>query len=505
MPQFTIPPHIAATLMLPLPKARPVAVDLAMGSGMLLRQCTPSQLALGIDADHGMARKPANAPGQWNCLAAELPLLYPLLTEVNWQADLFVLNPHFPVQWPSAAFLDFNSSEVPAVRNTDLAQSETIDSTFATYLTALDLMSHRGEGMLICSEAVATRIFGESTASCTGRVALNLEPRSHIWLWVTLPPGTLGDSNAFETAVIYFARDHFSMLPFHLKTADFPGQPLDFLLSNIRNSRFCQRRGDAVNGIYDVGRRSGKLFAAVKEEYAMRHGGKSRPWNLWLTSNGTLSARLTDFQTHSWKIPQDRSAELLKLVGNTPAGLAVQKAERVELLRAVHCDLWHIEPGLIAAVEESIASYNTFRAPLYPLNPMQRLGYLDEEDSIECIADGLEGFTAGNRYPLSNRPVLVEKFASRINFIGEEESLIISGDELCFVIHDDDGAPHDFMAPSQAESTRGSTEPDDTTHTLETLVAYFLIPDVPDVAVLHKDLYDGYVAQLHAMEARLAS
>lgn len=46
-----------------------------------------------------------------------------------------------------------------------------------------------------------------------------------------------------------------------------------------------------------------------------------------------------------------------------------------------------MDPALAVAVDRAIERYEDERTPLVALNPIQRLGYLDEYDEITCTAD----------------------------------------------------------------------------------------------------------------------
>ena len=489
--QFFTPHDVAAALTLPLPKFRETAVDLHMGAGALLSGCQP-KTALGADIDSRLARKPAGVDASaWHCINADTTLLYPILTEIDWRADLFVLNPPFSVQWRPERLADLAESGARGVREAFDATAKQIDSTLATYLMALDRMTRRGEGYMLCNEATAIRLFGNPGEYIDPE---DHDLRSHIWLWLTIPPGMFPECQPFNVAVLYFAREHYGPLV-HLTAPDASALSIRNTLAPSASFRHMTRTGLSVLSVYEADAQTIPLWQAAKEEYAMRHAEKRRPWNLWLNPDGTIGRHLTPFQQNSERIPRGRAIALNELQGKTPMDLVVQKPSRTALTHAVHGTLWNVEPALIAAVDGAIANYNAVRAPLYPLNPMQRLGYLDEEDTIACAAAGIPGFTVGARYPLASQTVNVERKTSRINFIGNEEDLTISGHELCFTITDEAGKAHSFMNPPKPD--------DPLSHPLESLVANFAIPEVPDVAAVQRAAYEANMAKLAALETRL--
>ena len=159
--QFFTPPDVARALTAMLPRSRACFVDLAMGAGSLLLGANAAE-NIGVDIDPRCARKPDNAPGRWHTATADLTSLYPLLEEVNWQFDLCGLNPPFSVRWHKDRLTALSKSDCAAVARTfQRAGGDTIDSTLAMFLIALDRMTRAGEGYLICNESTAKRFFGD--------------------------------------------------------------------------------------------------------------------------------------------------------------------------------------------------------------------------------------------------------------------------------------------------------------------------------------------------------
>jgi hypothetical protein len=93
---------------------------------------------------------------------------------------------------------------------------------------------------------------------------------------------------------------------------------------------------------------------------------------------------------------------------------------------------WRVRPELPAAVKQVVRDCHAERAPLYPLPEIQRLGYLDEEDTIECRKDlaGQSGrvvFRKGQRDPLRTQTVSTTRKVERPNtFTGQMEDLNVS-------------------------------------------------------------------------------
>ncbi len=205
-------------------------------------------------------------------------------------------------------------------------------------------------------------------------------------------------------------------------------------------------------------------------------------------------------------------SRLHRLEGQRPLQLVVQREAR-DLLRGVtEQDGWRVCPRLSAAIEQALKEYHRARAPLTKLNPIQRLGYLDEEDALECCKDlvvrfiggGQATFRAGERYPLRSQTITVKRVSEVPNMAGVVEKVEYQGSQLALFA----------MAPSREvcfldEALReGHTLHDGKVNvdaTLQDLVAHFVIPEVPDLATLEPDRHALMLARLTQLEADVAN
>ena len=144
--------------------------------------------------------------------------------------------------------------------------------------------------------------------------------------------------------------------------------------------------------------------------------------------------------------------------------------------------------------------YHAVRASFVPLNPIQRLAYLDEEDAIRCKASG-GGFTEGQCYPIVTETFEGRKHEMRQRAAGKPELVLVTGQELVIHISDDDGQRHSYtqFTPTEEEAeTRPATA---FHHTLPELVAQFEIPPQADVATLNPARFEAYKARLRTLLA----
>jgi len=300
----------------------------------------------------------------------------------------------------------------------------------------------------------------------------------------------------FQTAVLYFALDHTSGS--HLRH-----QPLE----SISRSK---REGSSVAGEWQAYEKSQKIWRAAAEEYRIRHSAAAPPWNLSLNRDGTIRVFLSVFDQERKTADREAAQRLFNLRGKHPMQLVLQRATRSELLNELAYEVWKVDPALRSAVETAIRDYHAERAPLYPLPKTQRLGYLDEEDTIDCERDLYYPerrrsplFRAGRRYSLRSETVPILRYSRRRNLEGKWEDLQLTGRELAFFVRAEDNQEYCFF-------TEPSLAPQNLTSQfhlfdLQTLINHFFFPEVPDVASINATLYEQYKDRLSDIEAVLTA
>ena len=547
--QFFTPLAFARNLATALPpRCRPAIVDLNCGAGHLLQASAlpDTELLLGNDIDPGSSKIEGLVnPRHISRLTRDLTVLYPLLKEINFSADLFVLNPPWRLWWYRERLAALAHSKLPAVREAFANLEETaprkgtaagtIDSTIATLLIALDLCTQVGEGLLIANNATLERlIFGYG-----GRVPTppHAAIARHVWAHLVIPGNPMSGSATcnwngrtdFHTGVIYFAADHRAGPQKYRWTNPVKGPLPDracLLGAELR------QRASARQFIHDE-------WLAVKDKLAELDGQTPRiPFNLWLNAGGRIKCDLSRFEAKSVKLNKVEAERLFRLQDKMPMELVLQRAQRDELLHVIHCGGWRVAPELVAAVTRAVTDYHGARAPLYPLPAIQRLGYLDEQDTIECKTD-LRGvpamteaeagvtpreaviFHAGQKYSLRTQTVNVTRRSSKPNsFTGAPEELEHSGQQLAIYISDglvnpaarenllneycfmdatikDDPHTKVAVAKKQKHNDADRVLID---FTLQQLAGRFVIPEVPDVAAANPDGYRKHLDTLAELE-----
>lgn len=125
-------------------------------------------------------------------------------------------------------------------------------------------------------------------------------------------------------------------------------------------------------------------------------------------------------------------------------------------------------------------------APLMPLKPRQRIGYLDEVKKIECCRSSI-GFDAGKFYQVMTSTVRVFRYGSKLMLNQETHQVELTSNEMVVFVVDNSGVPRIYMDEQffgDDFTFSGGAVPD---HHFEVLLSNFKIPDVPHVGALFPD------------------
>lgn len=513
--QYFTPADWAKVLSLPLNKHRPVVVDLTAGDGSLLRGARNyggvKLLGCEIEPSEGS-----------DFVTADITKFYPLLHAVNFAADCFVLNHPWDMHWYRDSLMKLAESYVPGVPLAFLEEdgrtgADTIDSGVATLCMALDLSSRYAEGLQVWNEATLQRLILNEDAPHHALA-------EHIWAHLVIegnvcqPSARPGD---FKTGIIYFAREH-TFGPYEHNVVIDGIKHAEEVCQWLQKHRLELRKGArAMDGI--EAEDTATRWKAAAEEWARLNPTASTvsDYNLYLEC-GRIRTRLSLFDNYSGRVDNQLASRLHALEGKLPMQLVVQVAHRRALEEAcLGKTPWRVDPVLQKAVTDAVGDYNKARAPLYPLPEIKRLGYLDEQDSIECKKDLTNGlgdicFKAGQAYQLRSLTVQVNRTGTKLNLHGFVDRMEWNGSELGFFIKDDAGMERLFMEgrlrdPSIKVTMSIAAGAKDIAEkvgadssvlcaidfTLQELVDHFTIPDVPDVATLDPE---GYQRNLKLME-----
>ena len=498
--QWFTPIEFGERLTVGLPNWRRTVVDLTCGQGHLIAAAAnrTTEIVLGADLCPLPPRltTPYSAGLRQHFIESPMADLHALLREVGFITDLVVLNPPFGQRWPRQQLAALADSDLKRVREAfaghDKLGRDTIDSTAASLLVALDLLTAQGEGLLIGNEATLQRLFFAEGAPHAAILP-------HFW-WHQVFPGNpclppkeqpAALESGFQTGVVWFSSSHTA----GLRNRDTSARPDRRRYLGAEAREFLCAETEAQ-------------WNSVRDELQRRRSQRPH-FNLSL-AQGRIRVDLTPFEEFSGKIDKEAAKQLVALQDKRPEQLVVQRAQR-DLVRRLcglgHDTPWRVEPALIEAIETATRSYERARAPLYPLSPTMRIGYLDEQDSMLCTKTlGRGAFVAGRRYALRSGTIDTLRKDTRPNLAGELEDFEIVGQDLELVLTDEHGDERRFL-PDNLKDPKvkfpgfgGKTGDVVAEFTLTQLIEHFEIPDVPDVATIHPDRYSATVAQLHAIE-----
>lgn len=526
--QFLTPSDFAADCAAPLSPFRFEVCDLNCGGGSLLAAAATANTEhlFGLD----ITPAPAGSDKRIERILGDLTLVAPLLHDVGFECHLFALNPPWGLLWERERLRHLAESDLPAVANAFPSESQaTIDSTLATVLLALHHCSSVGEGFLIANHATMERLVFAPGAPASAVAA-------HVWARITVAgnPMTGLQGNAWQDTmhvdVLWFARSHTEGPQRTVRCGGLDAWKTE--VQALSANRYRWRNGVVLRGYMDgVGE---EAWSGVDHEWKQQRKPARTDWNLWLGPDGKIGASLSTFDSKAASRALQRDAsDFADLRGQSPMQLVMQRSVRATLLRAAGpSSPWRVEPALRQAVDQAITAYHSERAPLYPLPVVQRLGYLDEEDSILCTKELLHPrlmdavgvrllggepvpaddfrpvFRVGERYRLSTWTTQVVRRGVRPNLCGEEERLEFTGQDLVICIQGEGDRKVGFLdARLLADATeikglRGRNSVD-VCAPLQVLLDHFDVPEVKDVSTVNPAQFRANLETLNTLEATL--
>lgn len=457
------PADLGEILGIPLTYIRPVITDFHVGHGSLpnaIANDTTTHI-YGVDNDKSAHIKshPLYKTIQHGIIHHNIQDTVLYFNEVGCKFDLLTLNP------PPGELWDYDGN--------------TIESTHATIRMANDLLTKKGEALIVCHpqhyDAIADK---------------HPEDLKHAWLVCTMPSFYKEDKPE-QITVVYLAKKHKG------KRKPDNHQIVTNSLVGIEGA-LIQHRLKRKTGIgYDYQSESGtnhRLFNVCKSEIDRIHHGKRSTPNISINPRGYLQIQLSSFQKNSLKIPNKIKQALTKLNNQHPYQCVLIKDVRNSIKSILNANQWSVCPQAATAIKKAIASYNNGRVSLTPLSPIQRLGWIDDEDTILCTKD-FHTLVAGNRYEIKTSTVQFVKQQTRPcihNGRRIKENVEVSGHDLRIVIkgHNKDETYEFRHNPDKSQSNN---------YDLNALVDHFEMPDVPDVSQAYPELYKDNLAKLDTL------
>lgn len=505
--QFFTPLALATALCRPLPAVRrSLVADLTFGSGTLAT-ASGATTALGVEID-SRVKSALTAPAEtaWHIENADLTHWYPLAKEGGISLPFILLNPPFSLQWHKDRLAALADSHIPAVAAAFRSvKGLYIDSTLASFLIALDLLSGIGEGFLICNGDTARRLIGDPSDPSHPSDLLR-----HIWLWLEIPALVFENQmRSFPTAVLYFSNSHGRSRsddgPLFLQSPS--ADPTTVERTLMVPEVFSAHCGSRFRYEHEIGARDTvEKFKVIGREYGQRHRGNRPDFNIMLDERGRLRTHLTPFQKISRKIPLDLASRLNDLNLKTPISLCVTATSRTAMREAVQSGIWNVQPEVHHAIAAALREFESHGAPFYTPSPVQALGWVDEYSHLTCAKPGIGDIRPGDSRPITCTVEPTTWKGEKINLAGEPEDLEFTGRELLVTIPDHSDCKHHFHArrddaKQDPEMEHGKCK---ARHWhIADLVDHFEIPMPQDIVTLHPERYQAHLATMEKLQARV--
>ena len=428
-------------------------LDPTAGDGSLLRYIDKPK-AFGVEIDKGQIR---NSEGAYHTLAGDFQYFYSLIKNAMSPWNGIAANPPFGLQWNHPDFRGGNST----------------NSTVFTFMAIHRLLSDTGQYVFVCGK------------NRYERQIKNLPENDGTYAVIEVD-GALFEGTQ-EPCVILFGLhpgNRSAVQNGPLETREVRAQDLDFSANWVIGVR-----DKALGGYNHIstreygGYKRVEEFKAIQEEYNRRILARIK--------TREFDAQLTDKKRIQWmpspfaKLALDQAGKLHDFYGlnGQPVAYFVQN-ERLwhSLNDACDAGIVTIDPELRKMVWQVVSEIDRYRIPLYSLKPQQRLGFLQDVDSLLCIkSDEEKKFKAGERYRLeTSTKTIIEKEERQVEskkHPGEFTMKTFQKSKAVMVIAlSGDGARYTIYDGGEKAS-----------QDIAWIIQHFDIPDKGEIATVHPD------------------
>lgn len=366
--QHYSPPEAAELVAAVLGTNNRNVLDLTAGDGSLISGW-PNGRRYGIEIDADQIDA-----GDYYAIHGDLQRVYPLLRLSRITFPAVALNPPFGLDWTDQA-------------------GKKVNSTLHALRYGLGLLEDDGLGVLLAGRDRYDR-----------QIAGAPEARG---VYAVIECEDLFDGVVLPCVIAFFVQPHQrkddAPAPARTKTTRAELTGLTDWVGEARQQR-CHPRPSPYT--WQTPPDHAAAWATINAEHAKRRealeAGQQASHGITIKGN-KLRVRLSPFaQLALAKSGQLR--QLQRLNGQSPSYFAYNAREWRAIEVAAADELVTVDPAVAARVESIIADGKRLLVPNYPIRPQQRLGYLDDLDSIVCTStDAARGYLAGERYELSVR------------------------------------------------------------------------------------------------------
>lgn len=377
-------------------------LDLTAGAGHLLEPY-PEHLRVGVEIDPDQELAASSHGRRYRSVVGDVQRVYPMLRSLLLSTGAFfpvvLCNPPFSLDW-----------DVPALGRGS--------STYLAMRMARKLLADGGMGVLITGKERFNR-------ECRGE----LEP--HLFALVEVEK-LFPDVDLLCTIAFWReAKPVMSGIPYEvLKLGHFTELCGQEARRTYRQGGSAPNYGDAVHEVHI--NRFGSWYAsgagptddvlqALREEYEVRRAARAgdapdlkSPYLLRMRV-GKMQVRLSAFAKLALqKLGTGTLAWLQSFDKQPPTYFALQQKQWRQLHRIAEDAGLEVDPEVVQAVECTLADFRRAAVPMYPVQGVQLLGFLDDADAVECtLADTERGYEAGKSYEVSCSTKVLSKVEER--------------------------------------------------------------------------------------------
>ena len=356
--------------------------DPTAGDGSLLKFFEPAK-SFGVEID---PEQIAKSEGSYKPILGDIQHVYALLRR-TFEFDAIVANPPFGLDWEEPTLNDGKMS----------------NSALLTLMMANRLMTHGGQFVFINSTS------GFDTC------AKNKDEIAGVYAVVDVPdlfPGTITSASiAFGVNPTLREGEKFT----GFERREVPLSMLDLLESwvlELRQKAIGYARVTASNWY-----QSGELarnWPTLQKEYDRRKDARLKDvreakYDVELFGGNSLNVVPSAFT--QLVLQKTGKLHALSKLNGASINYFIQNERDWNALVLMRDDkLITVDPRVTELVEAALRDTRRVLCPLYPLKPVQRLGFLSDVDALLCTeSDPSRGFDKGIRYDLSTQTVTLQR------------------------------------------------------------------------------------------------
>ena len=464
--QWFTPAHISSFVADILGRHIPV-LDTTAGSGAMLAAFNES-MRYGIEFDQDHTRSKPN----YHVIEGDAQRVVPMLRAVGVKFPRIAINPPYGLTWKDSA-------------HTKSADA-TMNSTVMAYLWAQDLLQGGGHGAILCGTENLIKIMQHEQGR--GVYAVMNLPSGSVWKSVE---SSVSLAFYVKTAVLDEAKrpETYRMT----ETLD-PEDSLTMYRSQVREARMMtgsySRNHFYPEEIDLLRERWDDVAAEYKRRKTIQEGKHKPTHDVAMSGSKKLHVYVQPYP--KILLAKEQQLDFVQMLDRQSVSYFAQSPrEWNRLLELENRGLLTISPEVREKASAAVASADRILVPLQPVPRHMALGWLPDQDHIECKeGDDEKGFVAGASYRITTE-FYIEKIPKDKEYQGKEgppsmRKTVERRKLLRVNIKNDAGVTHDFNE-SQANVTY--------------LDRHFVLPDPGDVATSYPEEYQANRKLLDEIEA----